>query len=241
MTVGERVRASQTLYARIVGDIERLIEARQLKPGDRLPPERELARLLGVSRSSVREAVKTLEATGRVRIRHGTGCWIDQPDPLRQLAGSRHVTLRELFAMRQVLEVPAAGWAAQAAPAEGVTELHELLAAMRKSKDFAELRRLDTALHIRIAELAGNRFLLQTLGVLHGLISQSMETTLTIPGRLEASRTEHRRIVDAIACADAAGARHAMLKHIRSAQAAGLLRLATEGGGLQADRARTSV
>src|SRR5581483_6773716 len=95
--VWQQVRESGTLYARIVGDIERLIEERGLQPGDRLPSERELARLLGVSRPSLREAIKMLEAVGRVRVHHGTGCWIERPDPLRRLAGDRQVTLRELF------------------------------------------------------------------------------------------------------------------------------------------------
>jgi len=222
------MRQKGTLSSRIAAEIERLISERQLRPGDRLPPERELANLLRVSRPSVREAVKSLEAVGRIRVQHGTGCWVEDPTFYHNVRGSRHMTLGELFAMREVLEVPAAGWAAKAATEEGTADLQRLLEHMQGVEDFTELSRLDTAFHIRIAELASNRFLLQTTGVLHDLLEQGMETTLTIPGRRVASRSEHLRIVDAIARADPAEARRAIRAHIRSAQTAALRRLATE-------------
>lgn len=64
----------------IVDRIEGLIEERGLGPGDRLPPERRLAEMLGVSRPSLREAIKALQAVGRVSVRHGTGVWVQPPD-----------------------------------------------------------------------------------------------------------------------------------------------------------------
>ena len=222
------VREEGSLSGRIVAQIERLIEERNLQPGDRLPPERELAGMLGVSRPSLREAVKTLEANRRVAVKHGTGVWILPPNPMRHLAGIFEVNLRDLFAMREVLEVPAAGWAAECKEDAAVSRLLGVLDAMEPSVNIDELRRLDVEFHIRIAEMARNRFLLGTMDVLHEMLRLGMETTLAIPGRIPRSRLEHRRIANAIAAGDANRARRMMRAHIRSAQAAGLRRLANE-------------
>lgn len=184
-----------------------------------------MAHLLGVSRPSVREAVRTLQALGRVRVQHGTGVWILPGYALRGIAGAEEIGMRDLFAMREVLEVPAAGWAADHATAGAVNELSDILDRMTTTEDFEELRGLDIAFHLRIAELAGNRFLLQMVGIMHEMLRTGMETTLRIPSRRKRSRVEHRRIADAIARGDAAAARRAMATHIRNAATAGLLQL----------------
>lgn len=228
MPVAQPSPGGRTRYLRIVDRVEQLIEERNLQPGDRLPPERELAQLLGVSRPSLREGIKTLQATGRVTVRHGTGVWIEPPDAMRALAEPREIGLLELFAMREVLEVPAAGWAAEAGNAEFAARLRQVLASMEQLSDIEEIRRLDIEFHLAIAETAGNRFLLRTMGVLHEMLRKGMETTLKIPGRLQRSRHEHRRIADAIATGDAAAARRAMRSHIANAQKAALARIASE-------------
>ncbi len=223
-----RVRPQGTLYSRIADEIQRLIAARHLQPGDRLPPERDLAVLLGVSRASVREAEKTLAALGRLQVRHGSGVFVAPPDRLRDLAAPE-IGLRELFAMREVLEVPAAGWAAESAGREEVAELLVRLTELERPHDFDELRRLDSEFHLFIAGVAGNRFLERTMSVLHDMLTAGMETTLKIPGRLERSREEHRRIAHAIAAGDAAGARRAMRTHIGNARKAAEGRLLETG------------
>jgi GntR family transcriptional repressor for pyruvate dehydrogenase complex len=221
---GRTARVSSP-YSRIVVQIERLIEDRRLTAGDRLPPERELAQLLGVSRPSVREAVRTMQGLGQVRVQHGTGVWILPGYAIRTMAGAEEIGMRDLFSMREVLEVPAAGWAADHATPEAVRELSDILDRMVGSEDFEELRNLDIAFHLRIAEQAGNRFLLRMVGIMHEMLRTGMETTLRIPSRRKRSRVEHRRIADAIARSDAAAARRAMATHIRNAAAAGLRQL----------------
>jgi GntR family transcriptional repressor for pyruvate dehydrogenase complex len=210
--------------------IERLIEERGLGRGDRLPPERRLAELLGVSRPSLREAIRALETMGRLRVRHGTGVWVQPPDAMRRLQASREVGLAELFAMREVLEIPAAGWAAEGAArdAPSVARLAAILESMEAATEIDDLRRHDIDFHLALAEMAGNRFLIRTMGVLHEMLRQGMDTTLTIPGRLERSRVDHRRILQAVRAGDAAGARAAMRRHIRGAQRAAAKRLAAE-------------
>lgn len=227
---------SGTVSDRIAQQILDLLSTEELKPGDRLPSERDLAGLLGVSRPSVREAVKTLEAQGRLRVQHGQGVFVASPqsqEELRAALARQEVTLAELFAMREVLEVPAAGWAAAAdrrdrieAAAAALDELNQ--ASGIDPPDFAALRALDAAFHMRIVEAADNRFLRQTLGVLQEMLATGMETTLLIPGRMEKSRAEHERILEALRRGDAAAARNAARRHIRSAQAAARRRLETE-------------
>jgi GntR family transcriptional regulator, transcriptional repressor for pyruvate dehydrogenase complex len=218
--------------ARVVAEIERVIDERRLRPGDRLPAERELAQLLGVSRPSVREAVRRLEARGRLEVRHGVGARILPPGaPLGLQA--QEIGFRDLFAMREVLEVPAAGWAAERARPDDVSRLRGILAELEagagggaRERDYGSLQGLDISFHLAIATLAGNRFLRQVTGLLHDMLREGMETTLVIPGRLEASQREHALIGEGIAANDPPRARSAMRRHIRQARAAGLRRLA---------------
>jgi GntR family transcriptional regulator, transcriptional repressor for pyruvate dehydrogenase complex len=225
-----------TVSDRIAQQILNLIGTEKIKPGDRLPSERELAGLLGVSRPSVREAVKALEAQGRLYVRHGQGVFVAMPQSqkdLRAALARQELTLGELFAMREVLEVPAAGWAATAGHQGRIAVASDALDELNSASnadplDFTLLRSLDAAFHMRIVEAADNRFLRQTLGVLQEMLATSMETTLLIPGRLAKSRTEHQRILDALKQGDSTGARTAARRHIRSAQSAARLRLQTE-------------
>jgi GntR family transcriptional repressor for pyruvate dehydrogenase complex len=211
--------------------------AKEIRPGDRLPSEREMARLLKVSRPSVREAVKTLEGRGRLRVLHGKGVFASQrADPAEDLVvatATRQIGLRQLFAMREVLEVPAAGWAAESASPYQLDSLVSSLealdvAAAAAEPDYLLLQTLDSTFHMKIAEAAGNRFMLRTLGVLQEMLAAGMQTTLTIPGRLIGSRRDHTAILNAILAGKASAARQAMRSHIRSAGAAALNRLATD-------------
>jgi GntR family transcriptional repressor for pyruvate dehydrogenase complex len=212
-----------------------VIAADKLKPGDQLPPERELAAMLGTSRPSLREALQSLKARGYLDIRHGAGVFVADPATtrsLRQAMAADTMSLTELFDMREVLELPAADWAARAARTEGQHKLAVVatafetlyLASEPPVRDWAELQQLDTQFHMRIVEAAGNRFLARTNGVLQEMLAQGMETTLQIPGRLEKSRTEHQRILEALLAGDSAAARHAARSHIRAARTAALSR-----------------
>lgn len=229
-----------TVSDRIAQQILNLIATEEIRPGDRLPSERDLAGLLGVSRPSVREAVKSLEAQGRLRVRHGQGVFVASPqsqEDLRAALSRQEVSLEELFAMREVLEVPAAGWAAAASHHDRIEAAAGALAELNNASsldppDFRLMRDLDAAFHMRIVEAADNRFLRQTLGVLQEMLATSMETTLLIPGRPAKSRAEHERILDALRRGDSAAARTAARRHIRSAQTAARRRLETERRGV---------
>lgn len=231
----EPISQPGSLSDRIVAQIERLISEESLRPGDRLPSEREMAELLGVSRPSVREAVRMLEARGRLKVRHGNGVFVEAPRSQRELQaalGETELTLNELYAMREVLEVPAAAWAAESAGPEQVRSaraaLDELNGAIDAGKDPDQLRHLDAAFHLAVAAAAGNRFLRQTSHVLHNMVLAGMQTTLLIPGRIEVARRDHERIITAIEAHDPVAARRAARAHIRGAHTAAARRLADE-------------
>jgi GntR family transcriptional repressor for pyruvate dehydrogenase complex len=222
-----------SLTDRIAERIDSIITSEQLAVGERLPPERELARLLGVSRPALREAVRTLEARGLLVVRHGQGVFVSDgmADRAHESFANLEVSLAELFAMREVLEGPAAAWAAagseSAAAVERVGRALEAVneAAERDPVDFADLARLDAAFHLQIVEAAQNRFLSRTVGVLQEILSKGMQTTLTIPGRLGQSRRDHAAIWKAIRAGDPDAARDAAIAHIHGARDAALDRI----------------
>ncbi len=230
------------LFERIVAQTKQLIEDKALRAGDRLPPERDLARLLGVSRASLREAIKTLEARGQLEVRHGQGVFVRSPetmgDALRAELLGRSVDVPEFFAMREVLEVTAAGWAAGAVSARYVSDLEQMVEELDRHAaihppDIVAIRRDDVSIHLLIAKMTGNQFLLRTMGVLQDMLNANMETTLVLPGRLERASREHHRIVKAISEGNQVAARRAMRVHIRNARAAAVSRLETSRKGLR--------
>jgi GntR family transcriptional repressor for pyruvate dehydrogenase complex len=210
-----------------------VIGSDRLRPGDRLPPERELAAMLGTSRPSLREALQALKARGWVDVRHGSGVFVADPATTRSLRGAllaEELSLRELFDMREVLELPAAAWAARNADAGLLAAVQVAYEALMTTADdgdgnrvdWQRLQELDAAFHLRIVEAAGNRFLARTQGVLQEILAGGMGTTLRLPGRLEKSRVEHARILAAVMSGNPAAARRAALTHINGARKAAL-------------------
>ena len=225
---------------------QRILDAiadEKLSAGDRLPPERELAARLGVGRPTLREALGVLKAQGRLDIRHGAGVFVADPETTRKLRSALYteeIDIEELFDMREVLELPAAEWAARKQNRDklaAVGEAFEVLteASTQPDVDWRYLQQLDATFHLRIVEAAENKFLARTQGVLQEILSRGMETTLRVPGRLEKSRVDHQRILDALLAGDPTRARTAALAHIRGARRAALVRLheavGNSGGG----------
>lgn len=216
--------------ARIATQLMELIELQKLNPGDRLPPERALSDLLEVSRPSLREALHILQAQGLVQIRHGMGSFVQEPIVAQELRASMMSTthgLNELFDAREVLEVPASRWAATKASKEDIRLLRATLNQIETVTsvlpiDFDQLQILDSKFHLTIVEIAGNRFINQTLNVLQDVMRMSMQTTLRLPGRSEVSRIEHNAILVAIEKGSGELASKLTLQHITGARAVAL-------------------
>ena len=225
------IRESGSLSDRIVTLIEELIDSQALGEGQRLPPERDLAAMLGVSRPALREAIKILEAHQRLVVRHGQGVFVglNKQDLVRQRLANLEISLMELFRVREVLESAAASWAASSATSEEIEALAQILEEQEKAYaepvDYVRLKELDGQFHTSIVTMAKNRFLSQTFGALQEMIDEGMETTLQVPGRLEISRNDHHRVFAAIKEGNADMAAASAAIHIDGAKNSAMKRL----------------
>jgi GntR family transcriptional repressor for pyruvate dehydrogenase complex len=212
---------STRIYEEIVRQVKALIAEGRLKSGDQLPPERDLAAQFKVSRTSVREALRTLESLGLIAIRPGEGTFVREVsvesliEPLAHVILSQREAVGELFEARRLLEPALAGLAARRATQDDLQEMERVLEEQAKEVA-AGLTGLaqDAAFHASIAASVRNRAITRIVNALMDLLTQSREESLQTPGRPTRSHQDHRRILDAIRRRDEAGARRAMLDHL---------------------------
>jgi GntR family transcriptional repressor for pyruvate dehydrogenase complex len=216
-------RLSDSAVEEILG----LIREGKLELGSRLPSERELITRLAVSRSSLREAIRMLEATGVLVVRPGRGTWIrdDYRRPARDgwLSWLPHhqKDVTELLEMREPLEVQAASLSAERGTANQLAAVEAAWADMQRAAradDPEALAAADTSLHEAIAEASGNTILAQTLRSLSELVMDTRRAIMRIPGHPRRVIAEHGPIVRAIVAHDSEGAAKTMFKHVRSAR-----------------------
>ena len=192
-----------------------------LSPGDRLPPERELVKRLGVSRTVVREALNLLEARGVISIEHGRGAVVSGGstravrDTLGMLLQMRAEALWELLEMRRVLEVEISGLAAERADTEDVAAMREQIARMRNLIDTPEeYVNADVEFHALLARAARNGVLLTMLEPAVDLLRASREVSASRPGSARRAVGEHEKILRRVEEGDAEGARQEMRAHL---------------------------
>jgi GntR family transcriptional repressor for pyruvate dehydrogenase complex len=221
----EPVRKTK-VYADIAAQIHRLIAEGRLGPGDRLPSERELAEVFGVSRTSVRDAIRVLEVRGLVEPRHGEGTVVKAVSidaivaPLAEAVAAFKHAAADLFDMRKMLEPPLARAAAFRATAADVRRLEEIVAAQAarvRAGDIAIDE--DNAFHYQIARAAKNQVVLRTIDILMDLLRESRMRSLQGAGRSEKSLEGHRRILAAIRDRDPDAAAERMRAHIEEIEA----------------------
>jgi GntR family transcriptional regulator, transcriptional repressor for pyruvate dehydrogenase complex len=219
----ETVRRNK-VYEDVARQIERLI-LKKLKPGDKLPSERELAEMLAVSRSSIRDAIRSLELVGMVEPRQGAGTIVREitadtlANPLTNAIKRKEEMVIELLDFRRIIEPPLAARAATHASPEDTTEMEEILA-----RQDQKLRRgestipEDSEFHYAIALASGNSVVLKVLDILMDMLRDTRERSLQIEGRPQKSLAGHRRILAAIKRHDAEGAKDAMRRHIEDVE-----------------------
>jgi GntR family transcriptional regulator, transcriptional repressor for pyruvate dehydrogenase complex len=213
----------------VVEYVRREIEGGRLKPGDRLAPERDLARQIGVSRPSLRSGLRSLQAMGVIRSRQGSGTFIaDGPPrlgegPLQFLAALHGFTRDEMFEARRVLEVGTAGLAAERADSEQMATMAEEVASMFASLDDPQPFLLhDVQFHRAVAAGSHNAVLATLIDTLAALVYETRRRTVERATDLKESAEMHRRIYRAIKARDAESARREMSEHLdlaRQAQA----------------------
>ncbi len=210
----------------IVSQIKQLISKGELKPGDRIPSERELATMLGVSRPSVREAIMVLEAMGFVESRQGGGTYVKAlteasiMNPLAKLVEKRDPELlRSLAEVRMGLESWSAYLAAQRATDADIAEMRRLYRIMEKqaakggwSPD------VDAEFHYAITAASHNSLQMHVLDSIHSLFHATIQVALMEfyqqEGHVQLLLNHHHDIMEAIAAHDPELARRKMVEHL---------------------------
>lgn len=219
-------------YEAIVDQIRQQIDAGVLRPGDRLPPERDLALALSVSRATLREAFRVLEHTGLVESRIGQGRFVAElrhSSPQGNLPSEalEEAAILDFLEVRRALEVPMAGLAAERASEEDLAQMEQALD-MPPEEDETGLNS-DSAFHLGLARASRNvvytRFVSSELFLLYRL---AMASTL-LPLRRTRTNVEHRGILDAIRRHDRSAAEMAVRSHIDNIEQ-NLREILSEGG-----------
>lgn len=191
---------TQKIYEQIVDQISQLVIDGHLKPGDRLPSERELVDRFQVSRSSIREAISALELMGLIEVRSGEGMYIRQVNvdsvvaPLAWMMFIEKDSDLELYEARKILEVQAAGLAAERALEDEIREMYKYLELMRMD---LQLQRTgdeaDHNFHYSIAKATHNKILIRLMNT----ISDTMRITLkTSRDKLAVDKNKPQRLYD---------------------------------------------
>jgi GntR family transcriptional regulator, transcriptional repressor for pyruvate dehydrogenase complex len=219
----ETVRRNK-VYEDVARQIERLI-LKKLRPGDKLPSERELAELLSVSRSSIRDAIRSLELAGMVEPRQGAGTIVREitantvANPLANALKRKDEIMSELLDFRKILEPPLAARAATHASVDEIEEMESILDRQAvKMRAGGSTVGEDTEFHYAVALASGNSVVLKVLDILMDLLRDTRERSLQAEGRPQKSLAGHQKILSAIKRHDAEAAKAAMRRHIEDVE-----------------------
>jgi GntR family transcriptional repressor for pyruvate dehydrogenase complex len=215
------------LTMQVVDYVRGLIASGEVKPGDRLPPERDLARQLKISRSSLRAGIGFLSAMGVLKSRHGAGTFVSTGPPALDsnslsVLGALHGFLPwQMFEARLVIESSVAALAAQRATNEQLAELAEELAEMDAALDDSQEHLIhDVRFHRTIARAAGNPILATFVETITANLYEKRSRTAARTEDLQEASVRHRRVFEAIQARDPVAARRAMEEHLNTARIA---------------------
>lgn len=211
-----------------VQQILELVRQGSLRPGDRLPAERQLMTLLGVSRTSLREAIRTLEIRRVLRVVPGRGTFVQDEEPpdlsegwMAFLQGHGYEVV-QLLEMHEALEVKAAMMAAERATAEDISSLRAALAAMTEAVETADhdaLVRADAAFH-RALRIAGkNDLVTRVLDDLEDSVLDARRLVMALPGKTGRVIEEHRAVLEGVERGDVQEAGNCQLKLVQRSKA----------------------
>ncbi len=223
----ETATGHSQLTMQVVDHVRNLVASGELKPGDRLPPERELARSLKISRSSLRAGIGFLSAMGVLKSRHGAGTFVSSGPPALDsssltVLGALHGFLPwQMFEARLVIEANVACLAAERATGDHIAELAEEVAEMYASMDDPQQYLIhDIRFHRTIARAAGNPILGALMETITASLYDARRVTVDNSVDLKESAEMHREIYRAIRSHNPAGAKHAMERHLNLARMA---------------------
>ncbi len=214
------------LYESVIEQIMDLVKRSELKPGDKLPPERKLAEKLSISRNSLREAFRVLESRGLIKSKAGGGRYI------REIRKNGHnsteniilslekSSILELLEAREMFEVKIAKIAAQRATPEDIKLIEMVLNKMKKKEELKDEKKTesDTEFHLAIASTSHNFVFVNIIKLHLDLLKETRGKTWQIPGRREKQYQEHQAILQAIREHNSKKAGEAMLTHLKNVE-----------------------
>ncbi|MFP7366604.1 FadR/GntR family transcriptional regulator [Corynebacterium callunae] len=187
--------------------------------GTKLSSEATLASSFGVSRSVIREALRSTATLGLTKTETGRGTFVISAQPTNDLMLGTYSAV-DLYEARPHIEIPAAGLAATRRTADDLLQLQGIIAEMESEDDHLAWVELDTEFHAAIAKASKNSLFARIVGDIRGSLARQSETVNVVSGRREPSNKEHRAIVEAISAQDKAAAEAAMAHHLRAVQTA---------------------
>lgn len=215
------------LSDQVAAQLQSLVVDQALKPGEKLPSERELCELLGVSRTVIREAVRALVVKGLLEVRPGGGMVVSSPDTaliselmsVRLRTDSGSVAFSHVHEIRRLLEVEIAGLAAERRTDADLRSMQEQLQAMTTyATNPQRWADADVAFHAAIAVATQNPLYPILLSSIVDLLTEIRLTGISLPGTAERAQKYHVPIYEHIQARDRAGARKAMLDHLRESE-----------------------
>lgn len=211
----------ERLYEEIVNRIQSRILAGELKPGDRLPAEREFAAQLGVSRAAVREAIKSLKEKGLIDVVVGRGTFVTAPSPdhvadsMSLLLQGKRQTLEQVHQARELLEIPIARLAARHRTPAQLFRLRDIVRRMEAAgEDTEPFVRLDSEFHLELARATGNPVLEVLSQTMLEMLRGERVFMVGFQGAMADAMTSHRRILRAVERGDADEAARAISDHL---------------------------
>ena len=216
-----------------------MIHSGELSSGDRLPPERDLAKILGVSRPTLRAGIRSLSAVGILQSKQGAGTFVSADEsptldssPLRMLSDLHGISSDEMVEARLALETSIAGLAARRVTSEQITTLAEEIAQMYASLNDPDQYLIhDRRFHQVVAEASGNRIISALRNMVAAILSEYQGNTLMWGTDLEESAERHHNIYRALRDQDAQAAEKAMHDHLVEAQKAQRTEVEREANG----------
>ncbi len=218
-----------TTAEEVVERLRNMIHNGELSSGDRLPPERDLAKLLGVSRPTLRAGIRSLSTIGILQSKQGAGTFVAAADEsptldssaLRMLSALHGFTSDEMFEARLALEMSIAGLAAERATSEQMTLMAEEITGMYASLSNPEQYLVhDMRFHQTIAAASNNRILTSLMNMVATILFDSRSQTVKRATDLKQSAEQHHEIYRAMREHDADSARMAMHDHLVETQKA---------------------
>lgn len=221
----------------VVERLRDMIHSGELSSGDRLPPERDLAKMLGVSRPTLRAGIRSLATVGILRSRQGAGTFVAQAaesptldsSQLRMLSALHGFTSDEMFEARLALEMSIAALAAERATSEQMTLMAEEITGMYASLNDPEQYLVhDMRFHQAIAAASDNRILTALMNMVAAMLYDSRSKTVKFARDLKESAEQHHNIYKALRERDVEAARRTMHDHLVNTQQAQRLEKAGE-------------